>query len=98
MSRLAKLAIATASACLAIPGFVVVCAMRKALEPVELPGDQYRIDARGIPTHACPACGHTFFRMVAHFEDYEVSFYGLDGECDNCGTKVTLPTLADAES
>lgn len=54
------------------------------------------LDARGIPTHACPACGHTFFRIVVHFEDYEVAFYTLDGECDGCGVLVTVPTPIDA--
>lgn len=54
------------------------------------------VDARGIPTHACPACGHTFFRIVAHFDDFEIAFYTLEGECDDCGALVTVPTPLDA--
>lgn len=54
------------------------------------------LDARGIPTHACPACGWTFFRFVGHFEDYELAFYVLDGACDDCGALVTVPTPVDA--
>ena len=53
------------------------------------------MDCRGIPTHACPACGHTFFRIVARFEDYELAFYTTAGECDNCGALVTVPTPVD---
>lgn len=92
--KLARFALAVASACLAIPGYAVICAARKALAVDEEEG--LTLDARGIPTHACPSCGHTFFRIVANFEDYEISFYGLEGECDECGTLVTIPTPVDA--
>lgn len=54
------------------------------------------LDARGIPTHACPVCGHLFFRIIAKFDDYEISFYTLDGECDNCGALVTVPCPIDS--
>lgn len=53
------------------------------------------LDARGVPTHACPLCGHTFFKIVAHFGDYEIDFYTLDGECDDCGALVTVPCPVD---
>jgi len=50
-----------------------------------------RDDWRGFgPTHACP-CGSTLFHMLASFEDGEVSFYSLDGQCAECGSVVTLP-------
>lgn len=71
-------------------GFVIGCGLSAIRR------DGLTLDARGIPTHACPACGHTFFRFVGRFKDFELSFYVLDGECDNCGALVTLPTAVDA--
>lgn len=54
------------------------------------------VDCRGIPTRCCPMCGHTFFRALVRFdEDYTIGFYVLDGECDDCGALVTLPTEID---
>jgi hypothetical protein len=54
------------------------------------------IDLTGTPTRACPLCGHTFFKIKAHFDDaYEIAFYDLTGECDDCGSLVTVPTPID---
>lgn len=54
------------------------------------------IDARGIPTHECPQCGHDMFWIVASFSEYEIAGYGTEGRCDNCGSLVTVPTLIDS--
>ena len=55
------------------------------------------MNARGIPTAACPSCGWTFFRVAVHFDPdtYEIAFYALDAECDDCGALVTAPTPID---
>jgi uncharacterized OB-fold protein len=53
------------------------------------------LDARGLPTHACPSCGHLVFQIKAMFEDYDISLWFTDGVCDDCGTLVTVPTPVD---
>lgn len=53
------------------------------------------LDARGIPTHACPSCGHLVFKVKAMFEDYDISLWFVDGECDECGTLLTVPCPVD---
>lgn len=54
-----------------------------------------RVDASGVPTHACPTCGCTAFKTVVQFQEGEISWYTLTGYCYLDGTKVTLPTPED---
>lgn len=55
------------------------------------------MDARGIPTAACPACGFTMFRIIVHVDPdtYEIDFYTYDAVCDDCGSRITLATPID---
>lgn len=53
------------------------------------------IDQTGIPTHECFNCGSGLFRIVASFENYEVSMYITDGVCAMCESPITVPTLED---
>lgn len=55
------------------------------------------IDARGVPTCACPNCGCLLFNAVVQFDpaDYEIGMYFLDASCRDCGTLITLPTPLD---
>ena len=53
------------------------------------------LNARGVPTHACPNCGHLVFRIKAVFEDNDIALWFTDAECDDCGTLLTAPTPAD---
>lgn len=55
------------------------------------------LDATGIPTHACPTCGGDVFKILASFDDHEISWYTLTGYCNFCGTKVTVPCPADLD-
>lgn len=43
-------------------------------------------------------CGGDLFHMIGSFEDGELVFYFLDGECVNCGSLVTLPYVKEEES
>ena len=53
------------------------------------------LDARGMPTHACPICGEKVFKIKAVFEDYEIALWMTEGECSDCGTLLTVPTPLD---
>jgi hypothetical protein len=53
------------------------------------------MDARGIPTHACPQCGCTEFLIRATFQDCEIAGYYVNGTCFECGSNVTVPTPLD---
>jgi len=53
------------------------------------------LDARGVPTHACPNCGHLIFRIKAIFENGDISLWFTDAECDDCGALLTAPTPVD---
>lgn len=53
------------------------------------------LNARGVPTHACPNCGHVIFRIKAIFDEYEIALWFTDAECNECGTLLTAPTPAD---
>ena len=53
------------------------------------------LDARGLPTHACPNCGCKILRIKAMFNDYEIALWFTEGECAECGTKLTVPTPVD---
>ena len=49
------------------------------------------------PVHVCP-CGSQVFNIMATFEDYELSWYFLDGTCVNCGNLVTVPCPVDKDA
>ena len=52
-------------------------------------------DLRSLgPTHVCP-CGCTIFHTMVQFDNYELSWWYLDGECANCGNQVKLPCPVD---
>lgn len=54
------------------------------------------IDARGIPTRACPECGCNVLVIHATFdEEYEVAGYFTDAWCAACNTRLTAPTPLD---
>jgi hypothetical protein len=36
-------------------------------------------------------CGGDVFHALVAFDQGEICFYFLDGECANCGSMVTLP-------
>ena len=48
------------------------------------------------PIHVCP-CGSQVFSIMASFEDYELSWYFLDGTCVNCDNLVTVPCPVDKD-
>jgi hypothetical protein len=56
------------------------------------------MDLTGTPTSVC-ICGCNLFRTVVTFDEetYEIAMYSLDGECLECGTRLTLPTPLDKE-
>ena len=50
----------------------------------------------GMPTRECPMCGSDWFLIQAQFdEEGELTMYALDGECNTCGHRVTVPTPID---
>ena len=49
------------------------------------------MDLRGSYLGDYCVCGGDLFHMIGSFEDGELIFYFLDGECVNCGSLVTLP-------
>ena len=52
-------------------------------------------DLRAVgPTHIC-VCGCNVFKGLMAFEDYELSWWYLEGECLNCDAKVILPCPVD---
>lgn len=60
-----------------------------------------KLDARGIPTAACPNCGERWMHVALMFDEetYEISAWQLEGECVSCGTILTVccPVDKDAE-
>lgn len=60
-----------------------------------------RLDARGIPTAACPNCGERWMHVALLFDEetYEIAAWQLEGECVSCGTLMTAccPVDKDAE-
>ena len=53
------------------------------------------LDARGVPTHACPNCGCRIFKVKAIFDDWDIAMWFTEGSCADCGTLVTVPTPVD---
>lgn len=53
------------------------------------------LDARGLPTHACPECGCMLFNIRAMFENSDIAMWFTDGTCCDCGTQLTVPTPVD---
>lgn len=58
-----------------------------------LHGNKYvnAMDLRGVPMGDICVCGSEIFHALVAFQDKEIVFYFLDGECANCGSMVTLP-------
>lgn len=44
--------------------------------------------------HEC-VCGSNLWRILASFEDYELTVYFTDAECAVCGTRAKVPTPLD---
>jgi hypothetical protein len=44
--------------------------------------------------HEC-ICGSDLWKVIVHFEDYEIATYMLDMECVYCGTRAKAPTPID---
>lgn len=55
------------------------------------------LDARGIPTNACPNCGGNWFNMKVAMSDGEVVSFLFDASCIGCGTMVTIACPLDLE-
>ena len=54
------------------------------------------VDARGVPTRACPSCGcEQFYAVIWLDEAYVVAGYITDGVCAACGDMVTIATEID---
>lgn len=49
------------------------------------------MDLRGKSIGDSCICGGNIFHALVAFENSEITFYFLDGECANCGSLVTLP-------
>lgn len=62
---------------------------------VETPRKPAPIDARGIPTNACPVCTSTVFRVLAVFDAYDIAAWYTDAECAECGALLTAPCPPD---
>jgi hypothetical protein len=52
------------------------------------------LDLGDMILHECP-CGSNMWRIIASFEDYEISTYFTDAECVFCGTRAKVPTPLD---
>lgn len=53
------------------------------------------LDLRGIPTHACPACGSRLMKVIASFEDFDIAMWLMNAECAECGSLLTAPCPPD---
>jgi hypothetical protein len=53
------------------------------------------IDARGVPSHVCLNCRSSTFKILVKFDNYEPSWWALNGHCANCDAHVTVPCPAD---
>ena len=48
------------------------------------------------PVHVCP-CGSQVFNAMVAFDDFDLIWYFLDGNCVNCGNLVRLPCPVDRD-
>ena len=56
---------------------------------------KFATDLRSLgPIHVC-SCGCNVFETLVAFEDYELAWWYLEGECLNCGNKAILPCPID---
>jgi predicted nucleic acid-binding Zn-ribbon protein len=55
------------------------------------------IDYTGIPSLGCPNCGSAKFKtwVMVDPDTYEIGMYATDGECNDCGTKMTIVVPGD---
>lgn len=47
-----------------------------------------------VVTHQC-VCGSILWRILASFDDYEISAYSTDMFCADCGARAKSPTELD---
>lgn len=54
------------------------------------------IDASGLPSPRC-VCGNNVFLALVSFgdDDYDIAGWFTEGQCIECGARVTLPTPLD---
>jgi len=69
------------------------CGAERTVRAVETPAPQ--LDARGMPTHACPLCACNVLVVRAVFSGYDIAAWFTDAQCSNCGTLVTAPCPPD---
>lgn len=48
----------------------------------------------GMVTHVC-VCGSDTWKILASFDDYEISTYSCEMYCVVCGNKAITPTILD---
>jgi len=71
----------------------------KAIRELLHPTDYSRaMDLRGEPIGDVCVCGGDVFHALVAFDEGELCFYFLDGECTNCGSMVTLPYPKNEET
>lgn len=58
-----------------------------------LPSELVPLDL-GMVTHVC-VCGCDTWKILASFDDYEISTYSVEMYCVSCGNKAIAPTLLD---
>jgi hypothetical protein len=56
------------------------------------------MDLRGDSIGDVCVCGSELFVALVSFDQGELSFYFLDGECASCGSMVTLPYPENTEN
>jgi hypothetical protein len=62
--------------------------IRELLHPTDY---THAMDLRGESIGDVCVCGGDVFHALVAFDQGEICFYFLDGECANCGSMVTLP-------
>ena len=63
--------------------------------PLQAIPEVFGTDLRAMgPLHVC-SCGSQVFNAMVSFEDYELSWYFLNGSCVSCGNLVQLPCPVD---
>lgn len=72
----------------------VVKEIRELLHPTDY---SHAMDLRGESIGDVCVCGGDVFHALVAFDQGEICFYFLDGECVNCGSMVTLPHPTNEE-